>query len=307
MSLIKIEGKPLEKLIDVVSNAVGGLLKPWQTVREAKAQAKSDSIIAIEQAKTKAIIEGDAETAQYLDTINERLVKKEKRRQKNIEEVVSTAGKILEAEKDVSKEPVNPDWAIRFFDIVQDISDNEMQLLWGQILAGEIKQPQSYSLRTLETLRNMTKEEAEIFQKVAQFVLVQGEAFLFTADDVMEKFGVNYSNIAKLIEVGLIQPGEFVNRSYSSNNIKDVKYGIIYGNIVIIIEQKANSPKISVPIKLLTTSGKELVKLINIHPNIDYIKELARTIKKDDVVVGYAKIVSINKDENINYESFIEL
>lgn len=307
MSLIKIEGKPLEKLIDVVSNAVGGLLKPWQTVREAKAQAKSDSIIAIEQAKTKAIIEGDAETAQYLDTINERLVKKEKRRQKNIEEVVSTAGKILEAEKDVSKEPVNPDWAIRFFDIVQDVSDNEMQLLWGQILAGEIKQPQSYSLRTLETLRNMTKEEAELFQKVAQFVLVQGEAFLFTSDDVMEKFGVNYSSIAKLIEIGLIQPGEFVKRNYTSNNSKDIKYGIIYGNIVIIIDQKANSPKVSVPIKLLTTSGKELVKLINIHPNVDYIKELARTIKKDNVKVGYAKIVSINKDEGINYESFVEL
>lgn len=306
-SIVKIEGKPLEKLIDVVSIAVGGLLKPWQIVREAKAQAKSDSIIAIEQAKTKAIIEGDAEKAQYLDTINERLIKKEKRRQKNIENVVSTAGKILEAEKDVSKEPVNPDWTIRFFDIVQDVSDNEMQLLWGQILAGEIKQPQSYSLRTLETLRNMTKEEAELFQKIAQFVLVQGESFLFTADDVMEKFGVNYSNIAKLIEVGLIQPGEFVTRNYSSNNIKDVKYGIIYGNIVIIIEQKANSPKISVPIKLLTTSGKELVKLINIHPNIDYIKELARTIKKDNVIVGYAKIVSINKDEGVNYESFVEL
>lgn len=306
-SIVKIEGKPLEKLIDVVSNAVGGLLKPWQTVREAKAQAKSDSIIAIEQAKTKAIIEGDAEKVQYLDTINERLIKKEKRRQKNIEEVVSTAGKILEAEKNVSKEPVNPDWAIRFFDIVQDVSDNEMQLLWGQILAGEIKQPKSYSLRTLETLRNMTKEEAELFQKIGQFVLVQGEAFLFTSDDVMEKFGVNYSNIAKLIEIGLIQPGEFVQRNYSSNNTKDVKHGIIYGNIVIIIDLKANSPKVSVPIKLLTTPGKELVKLITIHPNVDYIKELARTIKKDNVIVGYAKIVSINKDESINYESFIEI
>lgn len=306
-SLVKIESKAIEKLIDVVSEAIGTLYEPRQIVRKAKAEAKAQSIVAMEQAKTKAIIEGDAKKAQYLDAINERLIKKEKRRQKNIEEVVSTAGEILEAEKDISNEPVNPDWVTRFFDIVQDVSDNEMQLLWGQILAGEIKKPQSYSLRTLETLRNMTKEEAELFQKIAQFVLVQGEAFLFTSDDAMEKFGVSYSNIAKLIEVGLIQPGEFVKRNYSSNNTKDVKYGIVYGNIVIIIDQKANSPKVSVPIKLLTTPGKELVKLINIHPNVDYIKELARTIKKDDVMVGYAKIVSINKDESINYESFIEL
>ena len=89
-SLIKIfEGKPIEKLIDVVSKAIGTIYEPRQIVRKAKAEAKAESIRAIELAKTNAIIEGDTGKAEYLDRINNRLVNKETKRQKNIEEVVS--------------------------------------------------------------------------------------------------------------------------------------------------------------------------------------------------------------------------
>lgn len=310
-SLIKIEGKPIEKLIDVVSNAVGGLLKPWQTVRVAKAQAKSDSIIAIEQAKTNAIIEGDTEKVQYLEAINERLVNKEKRRQKNIENVVTVAGTILQTEEKVSEESVNQDWATRFFDIVQDISDDEMQFLWGQILAGEIKQPTSYSLRTLEILRNMTKEEAELFQKVAQFVLIQQDsyiAFLVDSNNNLKKYGIPYYYIAKLIEIGLIQSGDNVRNSYTTNNTLHInKSYFIYGKLVVIIDQMPDACFFSFPVRLLTTPGKELIKLINIEPNIEYIKKIATEIKNDEVKVSYAKIINIEENGHINYNDLIEL
>ncbi len=307
-SLIKIEGKPIEKLIDVVSNAVGGLLKPWQTVRVAKAQAKSDSIIAIEQAKTNAIIEGDIEKVQYLEAINERLVNKEKRRQKNIENVVTVAGTILQTEEKVSEESVNQDWATRFFDIVQDVSDDEMQLLWGRILAGEIKQPKSYSLRTLETLRNMTKEEAEIFQKVAQFILVdQDIAFLFTSFNDLKNFGIPYCYIAKLIEIGLIQSGDNVRQQFNANNTSEInKTSIIYGNIVMKIDQMPGADLFSFPVRLLTTPGKELARLIPISPNLDYVKKMASTIKRDDVKVS-CSIISSNENGNVDYDELIEL
>lgn len=307
-SIIKFEGKPIEKLIDVVSKAIGTIYEPRQIVRKAKAEAKAESIKAIEQAKTNAIIEGDTEKAEYLDRINNRLVNKETKRQKNIEEVVSTAGRILEAEKNVSNEPINPDWTTRFFDIVQDVSDDEMRLLWGQILAGEIKQPKSYSLRTLELLRNMTKEEAELFRKVSQFTLRQGDVFLFSADGVLEKFGISYSAISKLIEIGLLQPGDFVTKNYPSQKTKDRMIGIVYGNLVIITNQKATANTISIPIRLFTTSGKELARLISITPNIDYIKEFATTIKQEGVTVSYSKIICIDENGSIQYyQPVIEL
>lgn len=303
-NLVKVmDGKPLEKLIEVVSNAIGMLYEPRQIVRKAKAEAKAESIIAIEQAKTQAIIDGDLEKVQYLERINNRIVNKEVKRQNNIEEVVSTAGKILESEEKVSEEPLNSDWTTRFFDIVQDVSDNEMQLLWGQILAGEIKQPKTYSLRTLELLRNMTREDAELFQKVAQFALVSGDAFLYTPSNDLRKYGINYVDIAKLIEIGLLRPGDFVKRHLYSQDTTDTKTAFIYGDIVVIVNIKAKSGEVSFPIRSFTTSGQELCQLIDISPNMDYIKEFANAIKNKNVKVTYSNIVSIDEDGMIHYKT----
>ena len=304
-SLIKFEGKPIEKLIDVVSKTIGTIYEPRQIVRKAKAEAKAESIKAIEQAKTNAIIEGDLDKAEYLDGINNRLVNKETKRQKNIEDVVSIAVSFLEAEKEVSNEPVNSDWATRFFDIVQDISDNEMQLLWGKILAGEIKRPQSYSLRTLEILRNMTKEEAELFQKVAQFTITkqdQDVSFLLSSNNNLIKQWIPYCYIAKLIEIGLIQPSDNIRSNYSPNYTSNInKIFLIYGNIVVIIYQMPNASFFSFPVRLLTTSGKELARLISITPNVDYIKELASIIKQEGITVSYSKIVRIDENGSVQY------
>lgn len=301
-NLVKImDGKPLEKLIEVVSNAIGTLYEPKQIVRKAKAEAKAGSIIAIEQAKTQAIIDGDLEKVKYLERINNRIVNKEEKRQKNIEDVVSNAGKILESEENVSKEPLNSDWTTRFFDIVQDVSDNDMQLLWSQILAGEIKQPKSYSLRTLELLRNMTKDDAELFQKVAQLTLVCGDAFLYTPNNDLRKYGVSYMDIAKLVEIGLLRPGDFVQRHLSSQELTDTKTAFIYGEIVVIVNIKAKSHEVSFPIRSFTTSGQELYQLIDVSPNMDYIKEFASAIKNKNIKVTYSKIISIDEEGYVHY------
>ena len=76
---------------------------------------------------------------------------------------------------------------------------------------------------------------------------------------------------------------------------------MLYGDIVIIILQKYNAVNISFPVRLLTTAGKELVQLISITPNIEYIKELASTIKREGVTVGYSKIISIDEKGIVQY------
>lgn len=244
--------------------------------------------------------------AQYLDRVNDRLVNKETKRQRNIEEVILTAKKVLETETDVSKEPVNIDWATRFFDIVQDISDEEMQKLWAQILAGEIKRPKSYSLRTLEVLRNMTKDEAEIFQKVAQFALVQikdREAFIYSDKFVLKEFDVTYSDIIKLVEIGLLQADDSTTTNIYSDNKSDKKIELVYGDVLIVIFQKNNAEKISFPVRLLTTAGRELINLISFTSNIDYIKYLATRIKNNNVKMSYSKIISIDENGEITYDT----
>ena len=126
-----------------------------------EADAKSYEIGIIESAKTKAIAEGKESEAETYIRIQERLLFKEIDRQNNLDNVIEIAAEQLGQEKSINEEPVDKDWSKRFFNIVEDISDEEMQTVWGRILAGEIKSPKSYSMRTLELLKNLSKEEAE--------------------------------------------------------------------------------------------------------------------------------------------------
>lgn len=101
------------------------------------------------------------------------------------------------------------DWFIRYYEASGNISDKEMQVLWAKILAGEIEKPSSYSLRTLDVLRNMSKEEAECFVKIFNdSIKTESEKYVISADhDYLLKNGINYSDILMLEEIGLINSG----------------------------------------------------------------------------------------------------
>lgn len=286
-----IEGKPIEKLIEVVSKAIGVLYEPRQTVRMAKAEAEAERIKAIGHAKTEALIAGDEAKVEELSIIEKRIVAKEEKRQKNIEKVVGVAAQSIKEESNVSEEPVNPDWATRFFDIAQDISDEAMQDLWGRILAGEVKQPNSYSLRTLEALRNITREEAELFEKAAQYVLYDGSYYLYRFSDITEKeVPVEYSEIARLVEIGLFQAGSGVSQNYYNDKEEPRNAYLFYaGKYVALIEVTPSMKKVSFPIYSLTKAGEELYHLIQLTPDIGYFESVLR------------KISHANKKCNIKY------
>jgi hypothetical protein len=54
-----------------------------------------------------------------------------------------------------------------------------MQELWGRILSGEVTKPGSYSLKTLEFMRNITKSDADLIVEMAKLaVFYSGTAIL---------------------------------------------------------------------------------------------------------------------------------
>jgi hypothetical protein len=116
----------------------------------------------LEKAKAEAGSETMLIEAETAERIGQRLVAKEFKRQENIDTVFEMAANEL-AGSDVSDKPVDEDWASLFFDIVQDVSKDDMKAIWAKILAKEIQRPSSYSIRTLEVLKNLSFEEANLF------------------------------------------------------------------------------------------------------------------------------------------------
>ena len=288
-----------------MSNAIGVVYEPRQLVRVARAEAKAERIKAIEHAKTEAMLANDMEGFEQLSMIERRLVQKEQKRQTNINNVLSVAAQTISKEQDVSSSPVNPDWATRFFDIAQDISNEQMQDLWGRILAGEIKQPNSYSMRTLDALRSITSEEAQLFEEMAQYVLYDGSFYIFR-DPYGENSdeGYQYVDIARLMEIGLIQAGSNVVQNFYNVEGEITTHQISYGDAYIaFVEMPANLKQISFPIYPLTHVGEELYKLIKVQPQSEYLEAVLHKIleknkyKSKEIKARYAKLDVINYEQ----------
>lgn len=195
--------EPLTRLIEVISRGVGAVSAPYLTRRMAKARA--DEIRTISEALAKVAREhqisvrykdGEIEVWQKpedktlrLDPIalshrsDSRIEFQARREQSNIENVMSSAAMELASDETVAAASPDDDWVTRFFRYAQDISSEQMQVLWGRILAGEIRRPGAFSLRTLDFVRNMTKTEAELFQHVAKLAITSSSGSFVAAHD----------------------------------------------------------------------------------------------------------------------------
>lgn len=333
---------PIDKLIEIISKSVGTISKPYfdrkdvdtkvyEIEKFAEARAKEMKIIStavkenflstggIEYNDDKLLISSPKEFPQDLQQqflleqpielrIQSRLDFQENKKQNNIENITAFATQELKDEQEILNETIDEDWTTRFFKIAEDISNEEMQSLWGKILAGEIKKPKSYSLRTLDLIKNLSKTEADTFIKVANFTInSNGTNFIFKGSDEMlsKKFNINYVDTAMLIEIGLLQPGDFVQYQLIQNIVK-VQNIFTAGSLVILANVTENTPKVQIPVFTLSNSGNELLKLIDIKPPFEYLSIFGKSIISENVEVKYATIIERNESSIRHSQPLLE-
>ena len=232
-----------------------------------------------------------------------RMEYKNLKEQQNLERITSLAAADLMSKEDVSEEEVDEDWASRFFNYAKEVSNEDLQNIWSKILAGEVERPNSFSLRTLEVLRNLSQNEAKIFAKVAKYAISSnGDDFLFKGkNEFLEKFNIKFRDIVLLQELGLLHPGNFTSITFKKNPFPSKKNYLI-GDIIVFHSREANSKEQKLPIKLFTRIGSEFLSLITDKPNFDYIQGMAEYLKEENVSLEYSKIITKNNDE-IKYET----
>lgn len=184
------------------------------------------------------------------------------------------------------------DWFMRFYDAVGNISNEELQGLWAQVLAGEIKRPKTCSLRTLDIIRNLSAEEARAFHNVCQYVLECGTSacvLMFGFVDEKEGYeecrryidekGLIYGEtIIPLIEAGLFTR-EFDLAFYLTQDNE-----LELHNDKMRCEIKSHSEEqvlFNEPAAFLTTSGMELFKLVRAVDGFEYDKGYALLCVED--------------------------
>ncbi len=287
--------RPLTKLIEVTRAAIGTLYKPRAIRTEADAEAYK--IMTIASAKAQAKVEakrieliGKADNAQvsieYQPGLAERALERalhhEIKNQQNIELIVDQAALALPAV--VSDDPVNADWSRNFFFEAERISDREMQQLWGRVLAGETAKPGSFSLRTLNTLKNLSRREAELFRKACELAMDEGWIAIPGNDlnEVLMEYGLPYGDILDLRDAGLILQSDNLHRNFHPN----VQTANVYGAGIILVNNgtqiQVSAPQhttLNFGVLGFTTAGCELQKLITPMPSISYLYALANDLR----------------------------
>ena len=170
------------------------------------------------------------------------------------------------------------DWLMRFFDAVSLVSSEELQELWGKVLAGEVKKPGACSLRTLDIVRNLSRDEAVCFHELCRYVMVSGNmAFIFDngfcsveqdnggqiwnleSHRIIHGQGLNYvDHIAPMVEAGLLTADHYFLAEFVGNNT------VSMGNekLLCIISSSGGLDAIQFEPYMLTKSGMELFQLI---------------------------------------------
>ncbi len=187
--------EPAKVLIEKVSDAVGGVFKPYQIKRIAKAEAEAEIIKANSQ----------IEISELQQRALNRFLSEEASKQENIENITKKAIPQLKGGADPAK--IERDWIVDFFDKSRIVSDEEMQNLWSSILAGEANQPGTYSKRTLHLMASLDKKDALLFTKLCRFVWVISSPFplVFESEnDIYTKNDINFSSLKHLDAIGLI-------------------------------------------------------------------------------------------------------
>lgn len=256
-SLVKVEGltKPATVLIEKISDAVGGIFRPYQIMRVARAEAEAEV--------TRA--EAEIQVTDLHRRALHRFLDEEAKKQSNMEEITQKA--LPNLKEDAKPEEVEDDWITNFFDKCRIISDSDMQQLWARLLAGQANSPGTFSKRTVNLLSDLEKSDAELFLQLCGFVWQINDdlvPLVFDAKDkVYNNYGINFAALSHLESLGLIQI-----QPLSGFEITELPKNIVASYYGRLIEPKfpKESNNLDVGEVLLTRAGNEFASICGASP-----------------------------------------
>lgn len=247
--------KPATVLIEKISNAIGGIFKPYQIKRIAKAEVEAEKIRAL----------ADIEIRDLQQRALIRFVTEETKKQANIESIVYKS--INDLEDDAKPEGIEDDWIMNFFDKCKLISDNEMQKIWAKILAGEANSPGAFSRRTVNLLADLDKSDAELFMSLCSFGWAIGNIIPLVydvQDEIYNRHGINFNTLGHLESLGFVQFNNITGfRRLKLPKKVTVSY---YGKPVELTFPKGAENDLDLGDVLLTQAGQELAHVCGSKP-----------------------------------------
>ena len=267
---------PATALIERVSDAVGGVVRPWQIQRVAEAEAKGEA------KKALILAESEIEVTDLQRRAAFRWLEEETKNQENIESITGQA--LPRLNDDAEPEKIENDFLRNFFDKCRIVSDEQMQDVWARILAGEANNPGRFSRKTINVLSDMSKSDADLFVTVCSHVWHFPNAvfpIVLISDEFFRERGINLYALVHLESIGL-----FITDSMGfSNRFEQDTFRATYfeRSAEITLAPSAEGQLSSGDI-LLTSAGRELGSICTLEPIEGFFELMCHKWKEDSNV-----------------------
>lgn len=312
-----------------VKDGIGSLLTPWHVRRvgKANADARRDELLLLAQTENdvndiksgkkqytperKLITVVDQKTDQALtefDRIepifsleNISINSQNRARANRLQEEINITKTILFAEEELelnhqegSDSPIDDDWFTRWRGNAEKVSSEQLQRLWAKALAGEIASPGSYSLRTLDFIKNISKNEATNISKLAPYV-IKG---LLCQVPCIEQSGINFSFLLEMEDIGVLSGIKGGGLEYTMKSTIPDSYQnfLVHEGKIIIFKHSDPNKVMKLQCYKITTLGAEVLSL-GVFPIVpEYVEQVASQIKSQGFEVTIADWVQTTKD-----------
>lgn len=318
---------PGEKLViklweTLAEKGIGSLFSPWQVLRDGRAlnKVRRDELLMLAQA------EKDAEDIRAgkkhlnkdgtLSLTNSEEINTHKNTGRvepilalhnifeygnqttayvNARSEINASKAILFAEEQLSNDTQAPpprdideDWLFVWREYAGKVSAEDLQRLWGSVLAGEVKSPGKYSIRTLEFLKTLSKPEAEIISSLASYVI---DGYIArNHKEYLESKGLTFSNLLIMQELGVISGVDAIGLKTTCKSVVKEKFqrAFVSHDKALLVEHNDPAKTLNFEIYLLTAVGREILSLGSFEPDIDYMKLVGQEFVKQGFKVYLA-------------------
>ena len=233
--------------------------------------------------------------------VSTQLIAREIQKEVNIAKSILIAEDVLLSDQtQPNDENIEDDWLLRWRDSAALSSSEKLQDLWGRILAGEIKSPGTYSLRTVDFIKNLTQKEANDIQKLFSFVLF---GRIIKEKGMLDDFGnehidkeLSFSFLSNMQALGVIAGAESMGLSteFKSNSKDFFSIHYVYNEKVMHVKHDNPTKLLEFNVLILTPLGHELHSLCPAIIDSNYINYVINIIKNQEFKVIIGDLVKHN-------------
>lgn len=201
----------------------------------------------------------------------------------HVQKAVLFAEEALEHQQHANpSEGIDDDWMQRWRRGAEEVSREDLQRMWGRVLAGEFVQPGTFHPRTLDFMSKLTVRDAQRLERLGPLVVFRNSI----ARIGLESEGISLMDIVDFEGMGILTQAETKTLEAQFTLANHPALGTQCGDAFMVVRRTPISPMtFQFPTYPLTPIGAEILSLGQFKASRPYLERLAGHIRAQNFQV----------------------